>query len=361
MAKTLHTAQLNPNWSTQMKRALIAAFACLAPLAWLPSSHAQTPDRSISTTDRDGPNGEFNLGMRLYIALQYRQVGVAATVFQQAKEQPQMTDGRSTMAAIYAGYGDAVLREKQWDEHLARIREWRASEPDNVQAVLTEGAYWIAYGRFARGGQFAANVPQQAFERMHERMAHAEAALETIRPLSAKNPIWYTEMLTIGLIDGWDMKRRVDLFNDAIRADPYFYASYSRMATSLTPRWGGSLSEYHAFVEGSVSRTRPREGNSYYARLYWNLAEIESDRDPFRDLGIPWQKMKSGFDDLMQRFPDSQWNLHHYAHFACRAGDGKTFNKLRPTLDLRKMNQMSRIWSNAYTLEFCTEQFTQRT
>jgi hypothetical protein len=299
--------------------------------------------------------------MRLYIGLQYGPAGAVATLFQQAKEQPHMTDGRSTITAIYSGYGDAVSQEKQWDEHLARIRAWQASEPDNVQAVLTEGAYWIAYARFARGGQFAASVPQRAFELMHERMSRAEAVLETIRPLSAENPIWYVEMLTIALIDGRDKKRRGELFNEAMRADPYLYASYSRMATSLTPRWGGSLSEYHAFVERSVSRTRLREGNSYYARLYWNLAEIESNREPFHDLGISWQKMKSGFDDLMQRFPDSQWNLHHYARFACQAKDGATFNKLRPTLDLRKMNQMPPIWRNAFTLEFCTEQFTQRT
>jgi len=286
---------------------------------------------------------------------------MVALLFRQAREQPRTTDGRSTIAAIYTGYGDAVAREMQWDEHLVHIREWHAREPDNVHPVLAEGAYWIAYGRFARGGQFAASVPQRAFELMHERMARARAVLETIKPSAAENPVWYVEMLTIALIDGWDTTQRLAVFTEAMRADPYVYASYSRMATSLAPRWGGSLKEYHVFVESSVARTRPREGNSYYALLYWNLADIESNQEAFRELGIPWQKMRSGFDDLMERYPDSQWNLHHYANFACRAGDGATFNKLRPKLDTQKMFQMQPIWKNAYTLEFCTDQFTRRT
>jgi hypothetical protein len=347
-------------WNARSLRLLISLLLIFAAFALFPVAYGQLTDRAIRSDERDGPNADHVLGLRLYTALQYDNPEFLAKLFLEAHEQPTLADGKSTVVAIYTGYKNILVQEKQWEPQLEKIRKWQASEPQNVNAVLTEAAYWIAYGRFARGAQFATNVPPKAFELMHERMVRAKAVLEAIRPAAATNQVWYVQMLNIALIDGWSAARRATLFSDAIRADPYFYSTYGQMAASLTPRWGGSLNEYHHFVESAVARTQSREGNSYYARLSWNLAEIESNQDPFRDLRISWRKMNAGFDDLMRRYPDSQWNLHHYAYFACRAGDGKTFNKLRPTLDLQKMNRMPTIWGQAYTLEFCTDQFTQR-
>lgn len=342
-------------------RLLIALLLHLAPLAWIPATYGQLADRTIRPEERDGPTADATLGLRLYAALAYGNPDYLAKLFAETSDRPTLVDGRSTIVAIYAGYKDTLVQEKQWEPQLDKIRTWQASAPENVNAKLTEAAYWIAYGRFARGGQFAGSVPPRAFELMHERMARAEAVLEAVRPAAAENPVWFVQMLEIALMNGWSADRRASLFTDAVRADPYFYSSYAVMAASLTPRWGGDLSKYHKFVESAVSRTRTREGNSYYARLDWTLAQTERNQDPFRDLGISWAKMKLGFNDLMQRFPESQWNLHNYAYFACRAGDGETFNKLRPTLDLQKMDRMPTVWGGAYTLEFCTEQFTRRT
>ena len=95
-----------------------------------------------------------------------------------------------------------------------------------------------------------------------------------------------------------------------------------------------------------------------YALLYWALSGGEWDKDPFKDLHIPWKNMKRGFDDLIKRYPDSQWNLHHYAFFSCRANDGKTFNQLRPKLDVQMLHLMPPIWNQAYTLDYCTDRFS---
>jgi hypothetical protein len=284
-----------------------------------------------------------------------------AKVFQRLKETPTLIDGRPAIAVMFGGYDIILSDEDKWRGHLERLQKWREIDKENVNGALTEAEFWIAYAFNARGGQYSAQVPKLAFDLMHERFAKAEAVLETIRPAAADNPVWFSQMLTIAMMEGWNGERRLELFNDAVRADPYFFPVYSAMATSLTPRWGGNLRDYHRFVESSVARTRPREGDTYYARLYWVLASTEFDQDPFRDLGISWPKMNKGFEDLMERHPKSQWNLHHYAYFACRADDGKTFNRLRPKLDLTNAVVVQRAWRDAYSLEFCTEKFSQRT
>jgi hypothetical protein len=143
--------------------------------------------------------------------------------------------------------------------------------------------------------------------------------------------------------------QRVALFEEAIRAEPYYYTHYFVVANRLTPRWGGSLAEFDSFVEASVKRTSERDGATMYARLYWILASVEHDREPFTELGIPWPKMRQGFDDLMQRYPKSQWNLNNYVYFACRAKDERTFGRIVGGIQ----QAILPAWNGAYTLDYC--------
>ena len=159
------------------------------------------------------------------------------------------------------------------------------------------------------------------------------------------------------LLARWPRSEQVALFNEATKAEPYFYGTYFSFATSLLPRWGGSLTDYDQFVETAVEKTRAVDGETMYARLYWALSRGEWDKDPFKDLHIRWKSMRAGFDDLMKRYPKSQWNLHHYAYFACRAHDGKSFDRLWPNLDVQQMRLMPTIWFQPYTLDNCIDQF----
>jgi hypothetical protein len=124
----------------------------------------------------------------------------------------------------------------------------------------------------------------------------------------------------------------------------------------LTPRWGGGIDEYREFVEDAVRRTRATDGAAMYAGLYQAYAGVEFDK-PFRELGIPWAKMKAGFEDLMARYP-SPWNVNHYASFACRANDKEAFLKLLPKLSSPNIRQ--RAWPTGYSLENCKETFMIR-
>jgi len=269
----------------------------------------------------------------------------------------RLKDGKWVLGELFAGYSEWLQRQSSWDEPLAKIREWRTAEPDNADAALIEATYWVTYAWFARGGEFASNVPARAWQIAGERMATARAVLEECKSYASKNPVWYTQMLSVALFQSWPRSAQIALFDEAIKAEPYYYGTYFRIATSLLPRWGGSLAEYHEFVKRSVESTKPIDGETMYARLYWALSTGEWDKDPFKDLRISWKSMKAGFDDLMKRYPDSQWNLQHYAFFACRANDGKTFNKLRPDVDVKMLHLMPPIWNQAYTLDYCTDRF----
>jgi len=332
---------------------LILAAICASPAR---PAHSAAP--LIKFEQIEGGRAARIVGAQIGLWIQSNDLAKAKEAIDIAVvSKERLKDGKWVLGELFNGYGEWLVTQTSWDEPLAKIREWRIAEPTNADAALIEATYWVTYAWFARGGEFASNVPARAWEIAGDRMAKARAVLEECKSYASDNPVWYSQMLSVALFQSWPRSAQMALFNEAVKAEPYYYATYFIIATSLLPRWGGSLADYHQFVKAAVNKTKPIDCETMYARLYWALSQGEWDKDPFKDLRIPWKSMKAGFDDLMKRYPDSQWNLHHYAFFACRANDGKTFNKLQPNLDVQKIHRMPPIWNQAYTLDYCIERF----
>jgi hypothetical protein len=300
-------------------------------------------------------------GMQVYQWIEYDKLENAKKVLDEALTTKQrLRDGQWVLGELYDGYGEWLKVQGSWDSGLASVRKWRAAEPGNADAALIEAEYWIAYAWFARGYEFSTNVPGHAWKASAERLKMARAVLEESKPYASSNPVWYSSMLSVALLQRWPLKERLALFREAIAKEAYFYPSYYIMSTSLTPRWGGSLAAYHQFVRRAVDATQAEDGATMYARLYWQLSAVEKDKDPFKDLHIRWEDMKRGFEDLMQRHPTSQWNLVGYAYFACRAHDGKTYNALAPKIDLAALRAMPRVFGGIYNLDYCADTLRSR-
>ena len=315
---------------------------------------------TLPPTESDGPTARFRLGLKLGLSLQYQgSENTRALIDFAARSKERLTDGTWVGWGLFTGYEEWLRNDRPWEGQLALLRKWRTEAPTSGPAALMEASYWIAYAWFARGTEFASKVPEEAFETARGRLAKARAVLEEAKPYAASNTAWYPLMLEVALIQSWPVGERIALFNEAVKAEPLYDATYIRMAIGLTPRWGGSLDDYHRFVRGSVEKTRASYGDLMYARLYWVLSDTEWDKEPFTALKIPWQHMKSGFDDLMKRYPDSQWNLQHYAYFACRAGDGKTFSAISPRISAKLPTSSPSAWREPYTRDYCVSRFAK--
>jgi hypothetical protein len=300
----------------------------------------------------DGPESGTWLGFRLFEFLKQEQFDNAqALIDSTARSKQRLTNGRWVGWELVAGYQVELGQERAWDVQLARLKQWRAEDPGSGAAALLEAGYWQAYAWFARGTQSSGKVPEDAFRIAHERMARARAVLEEAKPYAAWNPAWYVESLDVAVFDGAPMAERSALFAEAVRVEPLYDATYQAMAHGLTPRWGGSLEAYHRFVRAAVQTTKSAYGNLLAARLYWSLADTEWDKEPFTALHIPWPAMRSGFEDMMRLYPDSSWNLNHYAYFACRAGDKKTFKAVLGRLDSAGSKRFP--WREPYTRDYC--------
>jgi tetratricopeptide (TPR) repeat protein len=327
-------------WSSAL---LTAAFAvCAAAQTYAPQ-------------DFEGPSGK-------YAAAQLIAVGLYTNLVDRAEKQStealdrraRMADGTWEIAGMYDSLGVVFRTNGDWDRALKALQRWRTLFPESRTASVAEARYWIAYAGYARGGEWASQVPSKAWEMYYERLKKAREVLENGK--APGNPHWHTLMLDVAYALDRPADEKRALFEQAVREEPYYYSHYFNVARYLAPRWSGSLPAFHSFVEASVKRTRERDGATMYARLYWVLAATEFDREPFTDLGIPWTKMREGFEELMRQYPKSQWNLNNYAYFACRAKDRKTFGQLVGKID----KPIDDAWNGAYTLDYCKELLLRR-
>ena len=79
-----------------------------------------------------------------------------------------------------------------------------------------------------------------------------------------------------------------------------------------------------------------------------------------RSLGVAEERckliMKTGFEQLMKAYPDSHWNLNHFALFACRARDADTYRRLRKQIGDRPYDAA---WPDNLSIEVCDERLTK--
>lgn len=67
------------------------------------------------------------------------------------------------------------------------------------------------------------------------------------------------------------------------------------------------------------------------------------DSKRFQDGKIDWPKLKQGFEDLVQRTPESLWNKNAFCYYACIAEDRETALRLFAELQDRYAPS---IWQN---------------
>jgi hypothetical protein len=133
-------------------------------------------------------------------------------------------------------------------------------------------------------------------------------------------------MLSVARLQSWEGKRYAAFANEALNAFPYHYNIAFEIANAQIPKWGGSVEALESFARNAVHLTEAKEGQSLYARIYWNEAGELGD-DLFDSSLAQWPAFKAGFDDIIKRYPES-WNLNSFARFACMAKDSAKAKEL---------------------------------
>lgn len=268
-------------------------------------------------------------------------------------------NGRQKISAIFMGLNSFFLGSKSWDYGYRQIKTWKSRNPKSAGAAIAEAIYWQAYARHARGNGYASTVTPEGWQLSKEYLKKSEAALLESKDYAEHNVLWHETYLIIAIDLNWNVKKFQKLFEAAIKKEKTYYPFYFAGMRYFSPQWGGDYRQLDQFVKKAAEITRLEEGHSFYARLYGSLAEIGGlSFDLFKDSHAKWVPMKAGFEDMMQRYPQSKWNLNLYAYFACRAGDRLTFSKLRAQLG---SDVYGDAWPSNYSIEICERRFFKPT
>ncbi|WP_107496872.1 hypothetical protein [Thalassobius sp. I31.1] len=252
-------------------------------------------------------------------------------------EDYRSTDARSPsglqmLNLFYASFHQAVRTELRRNgntiEPLAlRSDAWFAAYPESPTSAITTA---IILSQHAL--QFAELHPEQFTESTIngsylEWLYKADTFLLETKDFVAIDPYWYTQRADVlNRISAPDDVYHPNL-REGLDRHPTFYqlyfAAFNRMRSTL---------ESHAphlefFANFAVSNSRLRDSDGLYARMYWYAAQAHYGDRLFEDTSISWDKMRDGIYDVLEDYPD-QWNIQHFARFACLAGDAETTRQL---------------------------------
>lgn len=200
------------------------------------------------------------------------------------------------------------------------LLKWAEQNPDSTVARIGYAATLIDHAWFYRGTGWARNVPAEAWEPFYEYVAKARLHLLEHKEVTDKDPVWYHMMLVVAKAENWPLDRFLHLVEEGTAKHPYFYEIYFRAIEYLLPKWHGDRSMIEGFANIAVEKTREREGEGMYARIYWFTSQVQYETRLFTDSDIIWARMSAGIDDVLARYHD-QWNINNFAHFACLARD----------------------------------------
>lgn len=257
------------------------------------------------------------------------------------------------------GFGGALGRlfqAKDWGESIEFIRKWQKANFRSAGAAIAEARYWMSYASRIRGEDARQDVPQVVMNLYRDRMMRSEQALIKAKKFSMNNPLWYKTYLDVALASGHDGKFAEAVYENGIRRHPYFQPIYLSMVKYWLPIQGKEAhwDKVDALVSQAVTLTSEIDGRANYARIYAHISSLlEIEIDIFKESFASWNKLKLSFDELVAPYPSAS-NLNEYAIFACRAGDGEVFLRIRQKLTDRVLAAK---WPSNYSIDLCDRKF----
>jgi hypothetical protein len=226
------------------------------------------------------------------------------------------------MFGLRQGRGD----DAYWSAVEEKTRAWGAQFPKSVLQALALSRAHEQHAWAHRGGGYASTVSEDRWKQFRLNMDLARQALLDRADVGTKDPNWWHQLLMLAWAQSWPEERYWEVANAAMNAFPQNPDIYSAISRRLLPQWGGSWAVIADFAGYVVKRTRAVQGQMLYARIYWHL---QGYLEPglLASEQVDWPKIRAGFEDLVARYPDN-WNLNHFARFACDAGDKATAQRL---------------------------------
>ncbi len=211
-------------------------------------------------------------------------------------------------------------------------RLWIAERPQSITAHIAYTEALLDYAWAARGETAVNELSPEVAKLFKDQLDEAWEVLEKAKELPEKDPYWWSSALRAGQGLGFERKRYDQLFDEAVAFEPGFFPYYLQKARYLLPRWHGKPGEWEEFAE-AVAKKPDGPGAEVYARIIMDMAR--DHRDVFGETAVSWELARAGFEEILQKYPESLYWPSVYGFFACRNKDRDAARKVFEKLDGR--------------------------
>ena len=234
---------------------------------------------------------------------------------------PLFRDGSSRERRFYTALegGNFDITRGQRARFVGSLKRWREERPSSRAAAAGYACAMTSLAWDERGDAVAAKVSDEQFSRFFKDLALAWEALEPTAGKRGNVGGWYMAALDVGLGQGWDRGRLMQLRNDCLRDAPWIETLEGSVAIALMPRWGGEPGECERFAMSVASSSPDGRGPQRYARIVISLQDVTGD--VFHATGVSWPATHAGFEALEREYPESITLPSRHAMLAWNAGD----------------------------------------
>lgn len=129
---------------------------------------------------------------------QFAALDCTADAFRASKAR--FSGGAWKLNAVYGGLEDPWVghaTEEDWQDHIARVQRWVASNPTSITARIALSQSYSSYAWDARGKGTSDTVSQSGWKLFEQRLDKAKETLDEAASLDAKCPEWYVAMARV--------------------------------------------------------------------------------------------------------------------------------------------------------------------
>ena len=118
-----------------------------------------------------------------------------------------MAGGGWRLRVFYSAIDIKEPTDEATEEHIAHLEHWIAQRPNSITARVAMAEALHRWAWLARGTGYASTVTPAMAKLFFARIERGQAVLEEAAKLGTMCPQWYSEMMTVGLAEGWEHEK----------------------------------------------------------------------------------------------------------------------------------------------------------
>jgi len=235
------------------------------------------------------------------------------------RSEARLPGGAWRLRLFYEALDAPQQTDKDTVDHLEHLHHWMTARPESITARVALATSLTRWAWVARGNGLAKTVTPEGWQLFNERIGEAKTVLEGSRDMRHMCPQWYSEMMTVGLAQGWNERQVQENFDRGVQFAPDYFYLYRQYANYLLPKWYGKQADASNFARSSADHLGGDRGDMLYFQISTVL--VKRGNGSFSMEGIDWPRIQRGYQLVTSQFGSSLRNTNDLAFMAYKFND----------------------------------------